>query len=115
MREIQALAFQFYPGSILNISGVVTGCPCEEGPRCTEQVWVVAHSGGQTSGLQLSRVGGHRTIGVVQRWWSDYQKLLDNRTSDMRTWYTALEEMQNKFPACPEKAVGATNVSASPP
>jgi hypothetical protein len=115
VREIQALAFQIYPGSILNISGVVTGCPCEEGPMCTDQVWIVAHSAGQINGLQLSHVGGSWTIGVVQRWWSDYQRLLDNPTLHRKTWYTEVEEMQNKFPACPEAAAGATNISVSPP
>lgn len=109
VREIQALAMQIYPGSILNISGVVKGCPCEEGPMCADQVWIVAHSAGQTNGLQLSRVGGRWTIGVVQQWWLDYQRLLNNPTSERRTWYTALEEMQNKFPACPEEASGAAN------
>ncbi len=115
VREIQALVFQIYPGAILNISGVVTGCPCEEGPTCTDQVWVVAHNAGQINGLQLSRVGGRWTIGVVQRWWSDYQRLLDNPTLHRKTWYTEVEEMQSKFPACSEEAAGATNISVSPP
>jgi hypothetical protein len=115
VREIQAVVLQAYPGSILNISGVVTGCPCEEGPMCTDQVWVVAHNDGHTNGLQLSRVGGLWTVGMVQRWWTDYQRVLDNRNSDRNAWYVALEEMQNKFPACPETTPGATAASASPP
>jgi hypothetical protein len=35
VREMQAVALQVQPDSILNISGVVTGCPCEDGPACS--------------------------------------------------------------------------------
>jgi hypothetical protein len=39
VREIQSAALQVSPGSIVNISGVVTGCPCEDGLGCSDQVW----------------------------------------------------------------------------
>ena len=43
---------------IVNISGVVEGCPCEDGSTCTDQVWILASRPNQTVGLLLSKVGG---------------------------------------------------------
>jgi hypothetical protein len=100
VREIQAISFRVFPGAILNISGVVSGCPCEEGPACADQVWVVARSGGQTSGLQLSRVGGRWAIGVVQQWWLDYQRLRSDRTLAPDKRSDAFQAMHDRFPAC---------------
>jgi hypothetical protein len=102
VREIQAIAFRIFPGAILNISGVVTGCPCEEGPACADQVWVVARSGGHTNGLQLSRIGGRWAVGVVQQWWLNYQKLQADRTLPPGKRYDALQAMHDNFPACTE-------------
>ena len=31
------------PGAIVNIGGVVSGCTCEEGASCSDQVWIVAY------------------------------------------------------------------------
>jgi hypothetical protein len=100
VREIQGIAFRVFPGAILNISGVVTGCPCEEGPACADQVWVVARSGGQTGGLQLSRIGGRWAIGVIQQWWLDYQRLRSDRTLAPDKRFDALQAMLDQFPAC---------------
>src|SRR3982750_3948336 len=55
VREIQRVAANHIPKVLLNISPVVTGCPCEEGPQCTEQVYVLAGVN-EPQGLQLSRV-----------------------------------------------------------
>ena len=46
---------KYLPRAMVNISPVVTNCPCEEGPNCTAQVYVVATTGEQSKGLQLSR------------------------------------------------------------
>src|SRR5579871_850996 len=107
IREIQAIALRVFPGAILSISGVVSGCPCEEGPQCSDQVWIVAHTGGRTRGLQLSRIGGRWSIGIVQQWWFDYEELRTNvqqqaadRNITIRRGYEQLQEMQDKFPAC---------------
>src|SRR5690242_17373366 len=42
VREIQAIAGKFAMNSMVNISPVIAGCACEEGPLCTDQVYVVA-------------------------------------------------------------------------
>src|SRR5215510_3902386 len=56
IREIQEVAKKYLPKVLLNISPVVTGCPCEEGPQCTDQVYIVAQTAQSSRGLQLSRV-----------------------------------------------------------
>lgn len=71
VRQIQSIAWRVFPGAILNISGVVSGCPCEEGPSCTDQVWIVAHGHGEALGLELSRIYGRWTVGTVQQYWLD--------------------------------------------
>jgi hypothetical protein len=43
VREIQAAAHGVVPGALVNISGVVTGCPCEDGTGWSDQVWIVAY------------------------------------------------------------------------
>jgi hypothetical protein len=70
-REIQSVMSALYPGAILNISGVATGCPCEEGPSCSDQVWVVPHTVPATDGAVLSRINGRWGVGLIQQWWLD--------------------------------------------
>src|SRR5688572_4197393 len=41
VREIQAATRNYLPADYLNISPVVTGCACEDGPDCKEQVYVL--------------------------------------------------------------------------
>src|SRR5437879_11483635 len=53
VREIQSVALRLLPGSSINLSGVVTGCACEEGPGCSDQVWTVAHRAGKTLGFEV--------------------------------------------------------------
>jgi len=102
VRQIQASASQVLPKAIINISGVVTGCPCEEGPSCSDQVWILAHQFERTAGLQLSKISGRWTIGAVQRWWLEYEKLeARRRTFHSRSAYFAAENaLKEKFPAC---------------
>src|ERR1041384_5277939 len=69
VREVQRVSAKYLPRDTVNISPVVTGCPCEEGPDCTEQVYVLASKESGTRGLQLSRVRNRWTVGVVQQWW----------------------------------------------
>src|SRR5213083_2970792 len=52
VREIQGVAAKVGMSTMLNISPVVTGCACEEGPLCTDQVYVVANLPEKTVGLQ---------------------------------------------------------------
>ena len=64
VREIQLMAEKYLPKVLLNISPVVTGCPCEEGPQCTDQVYIVAESGQSSRGLQMSRVRNAWVVGA---------------------------------------------------
>jgi hypothetical protein len=75
VREIQLVTSPVLPGAIINISTVVVGCPCEDGATCTDQVWVLAHRPDKTLGLLLSKINNRWTVGPVQRWWLEYEKL----------------------------------------
>src|ERR1043165_9489862 len=75
VREIQDIAGKYAMQTMLNISPVVHGCPCEEGPLCTDQVYVVATLPEKTVGLQLSRVRNAWVLGTVQQWWLRYDAL----------------------------------------
>lgn len=102
VRQIQATASQVVSKAIINISDVVTGCPCEEGPACTDQVWILAHQSERTTRLQLSKISDHWTIGVVQRWWLEYEKL-EARQHTFRpisAYFAAEDALKERFPAC---------------
>jgi hypothetical protein len=102
VREIQVAAAKVLPKAIVNISGVVTGCPCEEGPTCSDQVWILATSQNKTYGLLLSKVNGHWTIGVIQHWWLQHEALVARREKFTSYWVyqEALDTLKEKFPAC---------------
>lgn len=101
IRDVESLVREVLPRSMVNISPVVTGCPCEEGKGCTDQVYVMASAGNVTRGLQLSKVEGAWTIGSVQRWWLDYERLetrvlkLDWAESHQQRW-----DVISQFPRC---------------
>jgi hypothetical protein len=105
VREMQAVMAQVLPGSILNISGVVSGCACEDGLSCSSQVWIVAHRPERTKGLQLSKIDGHWAIGPVQQWWLDFENLAAtrNRFSSHAAFYAAQSILYDQFPAACEK------------
>jgi len=124
VREIQSVVLRILPGSILNISGVVTGCPCEEGPGCSDQVWTVAHRAGKTSGLQLSRINGQWALGVVQQWWSDKEKLeqwwSDSAKREGARSYSAYvvydkaqQALYDRFPVCTAEPASSPALSTS--
>jgi hypothetical protein len=75
VRQIEGAARAVFPTAMVNISGVTTGCPCEDGPGCTDQVWVVAWQSEESRGLKLSRIDGEWVVGPVQRWWLRYEEL----------------------------------------
>lgn len=113
VREIQAIAAVVSPGAIVNISGVVTGCPCEDGPACTDQVWIVAHRDNQSHGLQLSKIDDHWAIGAVQQWWLDWDSLQASRRQMSRNdFFVAEEAMQERLPQCLNPTTNVENVSA---
>lgn len=100
--EIQGVASTVIPGAIVNISTVVTGCPCEEGPWCSDQVWIVAYQTQRTLGLLLSKVENHWHVGVVQRWWLDYEDLEHRRGrfKGIKNYYDAKDALEEEFPTC---------------
>lgn len=102
VREIQAAARGIVPKAIVNISGVVTGCPCEEGSTCSDQVWILASSPDKTLGLQLSKIGNAWKIGPIQRWWLERDALVARRDSfrSYDEFRNALNALTEQFPIC---------------
>lgn len=109
VREIQEVAAKLAPKAIVNISPVVTGCPCEEGPECTDQVYIVANTSENSVGLQLSRVRNLWQVGVMQRWWIRYDALLARRADmDWRAYEASEAELLRDLPECVGELVPAT-------
>jgi len=111
VREIESVTRELHPGAIVNISGVTAGCPCEDGPTCEDQVWVVAHRNALSKGLMLSRIENHWTVGPVQKWWLRYDDLqtrrrerwADGRTSsreEIMSLQAERQQLMDAFPAC---------------
>jgi hypothetical protein len=117
VREVQAIASKYQMPELLNISPVVTGCPCEEGGSCTEQVYLTSRVGDRTAGLQLSRKKNLWTVGTVQKWWLEYAALRGrekNMTSD--EYRQARDRLLLQLPACTKQAEAApTKVAESMP
>ena len=102
IRELQAVARGVVPDALINISGVVVGCPCQDGALCTEQVWLVAYRPGFSRGLLLSRINGEWVIGPVQQWWLTYDDLR-SRGHTIRPVSAYLEQERRFaeiFPTC---------------
>ncbi len=102
VREVQLAAFEVLPRSFVSIGTVVTGCPCADGPKCADQVWVVAADKKRSMGLLLSDIDGIWVIGPVQRWWLQRDALAASRESfrSYRDYRKAEEELKLEFPAC---------------
>lgn len=116
VREIQVVAAKYVPKVLLNISPVVAGCPCEEGPQCTEQVFIVAEKPQSSVGLQLSRVKNAWQLGVVQEWWLRFDALTADRNKmDYQKYLSVLNELYRDFPMCVGELVPAENTTASTP
>jgi hypothetical protein len=116
VREIQLVAEKYLPKVLLNISPVVTGCPCEEGPQCTDQVYIVAETAQSSKGLQLSHVRNAWVVGTVQQWFLRYEELLSRQPKmDFENFMRARSELYRDFPACVGELVPAENKAASTP
>lgn len=102
VREIQAAAAEVVPKALVNISGVTTGCPCEDGPQCSDQVWIVAYRPDRSFGLLLSKVNKHWVIGPVQRWWLRYDSLRsrERNPASYAAYLEAERRLIEGFPAC---------------
>jgi hypothetical protein len=106
-REIQSVMSLAYPGVLLNISGVVTGCPCEEGPSCSDQVWVVPKDDVKTPGVLLSRISDRWTVGPIQKWWMDRADLEADTRLTRSQREEALYTFWEKFPKCSQTTAPA--------
>jgi hypothetical protein len=115
VREIQEVAGKYLPKVLLNISPVVTGCPCEEGPQCTDQVYIVAQTSQDSRGLQLSRVRNAWVVGTVQQWFLKYEELLSReRKMNYASFERAQSELYREFPVCVGELVPAENKTTPP-
>ena len=116
VREIQLVAERYLPKVLLNISPVVTGCPCEEGPQCTDQVYIDAQTGQSSKGLQLSHVKNAWVVGSVQQWYFRYDELRARGPKlDYLNYLRAESELFREFPMCVGELVPAENTTASVP
>jgi len=113
VRQIQVVTDTVYPGSIANIAGVTEGCPCEEGPWCDSQVWILAYHEGKYRGLMLSRIDNTWLVGVIQAWWFSYDRLrerffgasvtrIDWRAGNYRKFLDEQQRHLDSFPHCAE-------------
>ena len=111
VREIQAVSSKIYPGAIINISGVTEDCPCENGPTCDSEVWIVAHKNGFNNGLMLSRIEEKWVVGPLQQWWLEYDRLTnrfygkswapgEDRRQAFRNFQDAQQRHIEAFPRC---------------
>lgn len=113
--ELEAEMKSLYPGTLVYVSAVTTGCPCEDGPDCTAQVWSVATLGDRSRGVALSRINGSWQVGPLQQWWLQYDSLwaafrASRKGSDRERirWVDhqqRLEEHKERFPLCVETSI----------
>ena len=125
IREIQAATITIYPGAIANVSGVTAGCPCEEGPMCDSQVWILAHRDSRYNGLMLSRISNKWVVGPLQIWWFEYDllaktisELQSEKPADYWTIYFELREkriqLEEAFPSCISETKNNDALNAQP-
>jgi hypothetical protein len=110
VREIQVAVAEVLSDSLVNIGTVVTGCPHEEGPACSDQVYVVAYRPDRSVGVLLSKVNNQWGIGVIQRWWLCRQKLASRKREfpSLAEWMKAMDALVDNFPSC--ATLAATDV-----
>jgi hypothetical protein len=115
IREVEAIAQKYLPRSLVNISPVVAECPCEEGPTCTAQVYVVATTRTSSRGLQLSRMKDRWDVSMVQQWWHRRDVIVEqstgNRFLDDYLHEKAINELYEEFPACVGQMVPAAQAA----
>ncbi len=91
VREIETLMMELYPASIVYISPVTTGCPCEDGSTCSDQVWSIATQGGRSYELALSRIDDKWQVGPLQEWWLQRDRIL----LEMQNWSSRRADQQS--------------------
>jgi hypothetical protein len=114
VREILHVVRDYLPEAIVNIGPVVTGCPCEEGKACTEQVYIQANTDNASMGLMLSRVAKNWDISRAQKWWLRWQSLQQQRA---KLGFEALREREwelaREFPGCMTGDSSPAKISAT--
>ena len=108
VREIEAVVHGLAPGAIVVISGVARGCPCEDGPGCSAQVWTAIERSERIRSLELSEINDHWVIGPVQSWYLESAQLARSKNLSSGEYAAALEELNNRFPTC---ASGPSNAA----
>jgi len=118
IREVESVTRKYLPRAYVNISPVVTDCPCEEGPMCSAQVYVVAQTPEKTRGLQLSRMNDRWNVGVVQQWWIRREGIVRQNTGnsflDEYLYEKAVNELYEEFPACAAQAAPPPQTASTP-
>jgi len=100
VRQIQDVVHELIPGAIVLISGVAQGCPCEEGPGCSAQVWTAIDRSEGIRSLELSEINDHWIIGPVQRWYLESAQLERSKFSTYDEYTAAHATLNNRYPTC---------------
>jgi hypothetical protein len=102
VREIQAAAVGVYSDAVINISGSTVGCHCEDGPKCTGEVWLMASTAGGVKDLKLSKIDGHWKVGPIQNWWLKYFEFQAAHPHSQRDidYFKEEAELKTRFPEC---------------
>lgn len=118
IREVEQITRKYLPRAYVNISPVVTECPCEEGLACTAQVYVVAQTADKTRGIQLSRMNKQWNVGVVQQWWLRRDAVVRQHTGDsfldFYLYRKAVTELLEEFPMCAGQRVPDPKTASTP-
>lgn len=112
VRQIEQATRALAPGALVNIGPVTTGCPCEDGPDCSDRVWVVAYSPAYSQGLMLSRLAGRWQLGALQAWWLEHDALHGRPfpppaaspqpdAAPVYPRHDALQQLWEAYPECP--------------
>jgi hypothetical protein len=100
VRQIEAVVQRLIPGAIVIISGVAQGCPCEDGPGCSAQVWTAIERSAQIHSLELSDIDDHWVIGPAQQWFLESAQVDRTKYQTYADYTAAREELDNRYPAC---------------
>ena len=100
VRQIEVVVHELIPGAIVIISGVAKGCPCEDGPGCSAQVWTAINRSERIHSLELSDINEHWVIGPVQRWFLESAQLERSKYPTYADYTAARGALDNRYPSC---------------
>ena len=108
VRAIQNSVKAIAPQALVNIGPVIDKCRCENGPQCSNQVWVIAERAEHKEGYSLAKIDGAWGISPLQEWWLEYDELRQRQveTSDPTEFQhllTASMQMVRDFELCVDK------------